>query len=273
MRALGMGAIGKNMAARRLAQGLLAGLTAALLPGLALGCEKTLRWDDDPPFSLQRADGEVVGINVESNRLVLERLGCTVRLVKLPWGRALKELELGRLDILPGAFRRPDREAYAHFTGPFGTPSRNILFMHEDALARYPIGHLLELRGGDFRLGSQTNVSYGEAYQTLMQDEAFAARVHFSASRASLWQMVGHRRIDGVIADELTGRYEINQMGLGAVIRPTAVVVADEAAEVALSKRSNSLAFAARYREALAALEKDGTLARIVDQYVEQPPR
>lgn len=268
-----MGLMVKDMTARRFSYGLLAWLTAALLPGLALGCEKTLRWDDDPPFSLQRADGEVAGIDVESNRLVLERLGCTVRLVKLPWGRALKELELGRLDVLPGAFRRPDREAYAHFTGTFGAPSRNILFMHQEALAHYPIRSLDELRGGDFRLGSQTNVSYGEAYQALMQDAAFAARVHFNASRISLWQMVGHRRIDGVIADELTGRYEINQLGLGAVIQPTAVVVADEAAVVALSKRSNSLAFAARYREALAALEEDGSLARIVNQHLEQPSR
>lgn len=267
-----MGCIGRDMAARcRVFHGVLVGL--ALLPGLALACEKTLRWDDDPPFSLQRADGEVAGIYVESNRRVLERLGCRVRLVKLPWGRALRELELGRLDVLPGAFRRPDREAYAYFTGPFGPPSRNLLFMHQEAQARYPVTRLDALRGSDFRLGSQTNVSYGEAYQTLMQDAAFAARVHFTANRDGLWRMVAHRRIDGVIADELTGRYEINQLGLGEAIRPTAVVVADEAAEVALSKRSNDQAFVARYRKALAALVEDGTFARIVEQYVEAPPR
>ena len=74
----------------------------ALLPGAALAyCEKTLRWDDDPPFSMQTADGGVVGIAIEINRATLARLGCQTKLRKLPWARALKELELGRLDVLP----------------------------------------------------------------------------------------------------------------------------------------------------------------------------
>lgn len=119
-------------------------LLLACWPVLAgAACEKTLRWDDDPPFSMQTADGAVVGIDVEINRAALARLGCQIKLRKLPWARALKELELGRLDILPGAFRRPDREVYAHFSGPVLPPSRNILFMYTQAMQRWPVTQLL----------------------------------------------------------------------------------------------------------------------------------
>ncbi|MEB3733140.1 transporter substrate-binding domain-containing protein [Halopseudomonas pachastrellae] len=63
------------------------------------------------------ADGSVRGISIDTHTTVLERLGCKTVLRKLPWARALRELETGRLDILHGAFRRPEREVYAHFSG------------------------------------------------------------------------------------------------------------------------------------------------------------
>lgn len=243
-------------------------LLLTLLPGTVLACEKTLRWDDDPPFSMRLANGEVGGISVDLNRLALERLGCTTRLVKLPWARALKELENGRLDVLPGAFRKPEREVYALFSGKVMRPSRNILFMHRDALARWPVSRLLELQDTSFRLGAQINVSYGDDYQQLMSREAFASRVSFNTSRHNLWQMLDKRRIDGLIADESTGVYEIRQLGLGERITPTAVVVSSEAAETAFSKATTSEAFVQRYAAAVQQLVADGSYERIVQHYL-----
>ena len=233
-------------------------------------CEKTLRWDDDPPFSMLDEEGAVVGIYVELNRAALARMGCQARLRKLPWARALKELELGRLDILPGAFRRPEREEYAHFSGTVLPPSRNILFMHQQALERWPASSLLELQHTAFRLGTQINVSYGADYQQLMSDPVFAARVVAVATRASLWKMVGKGRIDGVIADELTGAYELHQLGLDDQIKATSVVVSSDPAEVALSKRSTDPAFVQAYAKALQGLVADGSYARLVQRHLMQ---
>ena len=245
-------------------------LLVALLPGLALACEKSLRWDDDPPFSMHGAHGEIVGINVEVNRMVLARLGCQARMLKMPWARALKELELGRLDILPGAFKKPEREQYAYFSGPQLAPSRNILFMHRDALARWPIGNLLELQGSAFRLGAQTNVSYGPDYLKLLEDPSFASQISFATSRSGLWRMVDKGRIDGIIADEHSGIYELRALGLSDRIKPTSVVVSTEAAETAFSKKSVDPRFVAAYAEALRALVKDGSYQQIVQRYLAQ---
>ncbi len=243
-------------------------LLLTFLPGTILACEKTLRWDDDPPFSMRLPDGEVGGISIDLDRLVLQRLGCTTRLVKLPWARALKELEYGRLDVLPGAFRKPEREVYAYFSGKVLAPSRNILFMHRDALARWPISSLLELQGTSFRLGAQINVSYGDDYQQLMNHEAFASRVSFNSSRQNLWQMLDKRRIDGLIADEHSGVYEIHQLGLSEHIVPTAVVVSSEAAETAFSKETSTPEFVQRYAAVVQQLVADGSYARIVQTYL-----
>jgi len=244
-------------------------LLALALPGLGHAeCEKTLRWDDDPPFSMQDAEGGVTGIYIELNRAALAHMGCQVRLLKLPWARALKELELGRLDILPGAFRRPERELYAHFSGTVLPPSRNILFMHQQAMERWPVQSLLALQFNDFRLGAQINVSYGADYQQLMADPAFAARVVTVASRTGLWQMIDKGRIDGVIADELTGAYELHQLGLDDRIKATTVVVSSDPAEVAFSRRTTDVDFVQAYAEVLKRLVADGTYARIVQRYL-----
>lgn len=243
-------------------------LLMVMLPGTAWACEKSLRWDDDPPFSMAHENGQVVGISVDFNRAVLARLGCQARLVKLPWARALKELELGRLDILAGAFRRPEREAYAYFSGAVLKPSRNMLFMHRDALARWPIGRLLELQDTQFRLGAQIDVSYGPDYQELMRREDFATRVSFSPSRQNLWRMIERGRIDGIIADEQTAIYEIGQLGLGDTIKPTAVVVSSDAAEVAFSKKATSPSFVQNYVRAMQELVADGSYERIVQRYL-----
>ncbi|MFP6850919.1 MAG: transporter substrate-binding domain-containing protein [Pseudomonas sp.] len=246
-----------------------ASLLLTCLPGLAsAACEKTLRWDDDPPFSMQTADGGVVGISIEINRAVLDRLGCQTKLRKLPWARALKELELGRLDILPGAFRRPEREVYAYFSGPVLPPSRNILFMRSAVLPQWPIKRLLELQHTAFRLGAQINVAYGADYQQLMNDPAFAARVSLARNRANLWHMVHKGRIDGVIADEDSGRYEIHQLGFDEQIKPTTVVVSSDAAQVAFSKRTSDPAFVQAYVNVLKGLVADGSYEQIVQRYV-----
>ncbi|MGE6790503.1 amino acid ABC transporter substrate-binding protein, PAAT family [Pseudomonas guineae] len=250
-------------------QFLFVWLLLALLPALASAtCHKTLRWADDPPFSMQAEDGSVVGIYVDANREVLQRLGCQVQLRKLPWARALRELKIGRLDILPGAFKRPEREHYAYFSGTILPPSRNILFMHKEALTRWPVSQLLALQNTDFRLGAQINVSYGADFELLMRDQATASRVFMSANRLNLWGMVAKRRIDGVIADENTGAYEIHQLGLEAEIQPSTVVVSSAAAEVAFSKITNDQAFVQAYAKAQRELVADGSYQRIVKRYV-----
>lgn len=100
---------------------------------------------------MQTADGGVVVIAIEINRALLDRLGCQTKLCKLPRVRVFKALELGRLDIFPGAFRHPEREGYAYFFGLVLPPSRNILFMCSAVLPQWPIKCLLALQHTAFR--------------------------------------------------------------------------------------------------------------------------
>ena len=254
----------------RLRLPLTACLLLTCLTGQAAGgCEKTVRWNEDPPFSMRRADGEIVGLNAELVRETLRRIGCSVRWVEMPWARALAELEGGRLDILPGTLRLPERERFAYFSAP-GPQSRNMLFVQADKLKQWHFSRLSDLRGSGFRLGAQIGVSYGPDYDELMRDAEFAKTVHRVPTRRSLWLMIDAGRLDGVLVNEMTGRRELAQLGLQQRIKETGLIVTHPLASVAFSKKTIDPDFVARYNKAGETMQQDGSQNAIVQRYASE---
>lgn len=245
-------------------------LGVVLAASVARGCEVTARWNDDPPYSMRGPGGAITGLNVELVEQALARLGCKPRWVELPWARALVELEAGRLDLLPGGLRRPEREAYAYFVARHSL-SHNRLFVRQADRARVGAAtSLTEALWPGQRLGVQIAVSYGPEYVRLLEKPEFRSRLTQSTSRRSLWQMLDLGRVDGVLASAASARYELAQMGLDQRIVGTAVVLSNEPAYVMISKRSRDAAWARRYQEASDAMEADGTMARIVKRYFDE---
>lgn len=248
----------------------LACLGLVLAASGARACEVTARWNDDPPYSMRGPGGALTGLNVELVEQTLARLGCKPRWVELPWARALVELEAGRLDLLAGALRRPEREAYAYFVARHSL-SQNRLFVRRADHARVGTAtSLTEALWPGQRLGVQIAVSYGPEYVHLLEKPEFRSRLTQSTSRRSLWQMLDLGRVDGVLASDASARYELVQMGLDQRIVGTQVVLSNEPAYVMISKRSRDAAWARRYEEASAAMQADGTMARIVKRYFDE---
>lgn len=230
-------------------------------------CDITLRWDDDPPYSMVQED-EVVGIDADLVREAMKRLGCDLSLKKLPWARALRELRDGRVDMLSGAYRTPEREQYAHYSSVVGLVSPNILFIRQADEARFDFSGLKELLESGFRLGAQINVSYSDEYSALIQNPDYEKNIEFLSSRESLWRMLARDRVDGVVASQLTGLYEIQELGLSDTISPSSLVVSNKPAFFVFSKASVSPEFVADFDRALQSMLDDGTFASIVNRYV-----
>lgn len=230
-------------------------------------CDISLRWDDDPPYFMVQ-EGEVVGIDADLVREAMERLGCGLSLKKLPWARALLELRDGRVDMVSGAYRTPEREQYAYYSNVVGLVSPNILFIRRSDEARFePVG-LKELLKSDFRLGAQINVSYSDEYNALVQNPDYEKNIQYVSRRDSLWKMLARNRVDGVVASRLTGLYEIQALGLSGTITPSSLVVSNKPAFFVLSKASVSSGFVADFDRVLQAMLDDGTFAAIVNRYV-----
>lgn len=245
-------------------------LTMTSVCSHAAECIKTVRWYDDAPYSFQGPQGEIRGFDADLVRNVLERMQCTARFVEMPWARALLELEGGRLDILPGALRTPQREQFAHFSVPVNR-SPNVLFISQSAAQRFRLNKLADIAATDFRLGAQIDVFYGEDYATQMKNPAFSKRVDTLTSRRSAWMMMELDRIDGLIADEVSALTELQQLGLSDRVKKTDIIISTEPATIAFSKRTIRSDFVQRFNAGFAEALADGSYKTIRERYIPCP--
>ena len=231
-------------------------------------CQKTLRWNEDPPysFSVPSNPETIRGIDIDIVQEVLARMGCTMALREMPWARALIELEHGRIDMISGAYRKPEREVYAHFSSiELGTP--NVLFVHKQKLKDWDWHSLTGLMTNKFLLGAQIDVSYSNEYEALSRDDSLQSQFVRQSDRSALWGMLEKQRIDGVIADEITAQQELVQMGLDSSIVRTPLVISRAPAFYAFSKKTTSIEFVNRFDKVLNQLVDSGRHQEIVDAY------
>lgn len=249
---------------------LLTMLVGVAPSALAADCEKSVRWAEDPPYDMRDAQGNQSGITTDLMREALQRMGCSARFVEMPWARGLLSLEKGSLDILSGALPTPERARFAYFSIPiFRAP--NVLFISTSAAEKYRFHQLRDLIGTDFRLGAQIDVVYSQEYRALLQEPAFRERLVMVNNREGAWSMIKAGRLDGMLADEITGVMELEKLGLSAFVQRSGLVVSDEASVVALSRKSVSPSFVKKLNRTLTAMLEDGTWARIVQAYLPCP--
>ncbi len=244
----------------------------ALALGLAFGavaappCVKTLAWSDDPPNTMRRPDGAVGGVEIDLHRELFQTLGCELRLVEMPFARALGELQVGRVDLIPATLARPERQGYALFSKPL-LYLHNVLYVRAADVPRTQGRRLADLVDQGWRLGGQVGVVYGSEYAALMADPKRARQLERVPYRPSLWKMLDNRRVDGVLANQLTAQQELRQMGLAQRLVPTRIALPVESGGTAWSRRTTDEAFVQRFNEALAALRHSKRYAELLAPY------
>lgn len=233
-----------------------------VLPAEAKDCVKTLRRNPDVPHLVRLPDGERSGPLQAVLTEALTRMGCRVKVVDLPWARALTELKSGQLDVLPGMLRTEEREAYTLFSAE-ARSSTNRLYLRAGDPRADRLRQLDDITAMPFRLGTQNQVSHGPDFERLMREPAFLQRVQTVAVRDSLWRMLTLGRLDGVLADETMVGYELQRLGLQDQVQASAVAIAGVSTTTGFSRRNHDAAFVARFDQTLAAMRKDGSMAAI----------
>ncbi|MBN8182368.1 MAG: transporter substrate-binding domain-containing protein [Roseibium sp.] len=71
--------------------------------------------DDWPPFRISEGD-TFIGLDLDLMDEVARRTEAELRIAKLPWGRALTEMQGGGVDVMTGLAFRPDRAEYIAYT-------------------------------------------------------------------------------------------------------------------------------------------------------------
>lgn len=242
-------------------------ITVTAIPAQAQ-CSKTMAWSDDYPYSFKVNPNTSLpqGINIKKVQAAFSQLNCNLHFSKMPFARALIELELGRVDLIGSAFSLPDRHTYAWYSNvPFNSP--NVLFMHNDDLAKFSLKSLEDIKKYQLKLGVQIGVSYSKEYTRLSAEPEFSALIRQNVGRKALWNMLQLRRVDAVIADLSTGLAELKQLGLQDTIGPSQLVISTQASYFIFSKKTTDQGFVDAFDAELMRLEKNGTLGLIEKNY------
>lgn len=136
---------------------VLAGLTL-LLSGGALAAPAqptvlsvaTLVW---PPFRMSSPSGGLTGLDVDLLHEIGRRSGLQFDIQVMPWARGLERMRQGRVDLMTGLARTPEREVFVDYLTPayhacaprfYGPPVLQGRVRGYADLSRLRIGYVLE---------------------------------------------------------------------------------------------------------------------------------
>ena len=246
------------------------GAVAALWAvGFAAGaqgaCVLEARWSPQAPYWVAQPDPGPSGYLAEALRELARRRGCELRFVEMPWARGIAEMRAGRVDLMAGAVRTPEREAFAWFSRPMNR-SPVVLVLRASVPRTVRIPTLAALAETTLSIGVQPGAVYSAEYGRLLDDPRFAARLHPVSRPKNAWKMLEEGRLDGLLTDEVSAITAEAESG-GRLALRQALVVSTEPSRLMVG-RYVGLDTAVALDATLGAMIEDGYLPRLRDAWI-----
>jgi polar amino acid transport system substrate-binding protein len=255
----------RALAHARAAFALIAWLAAGWAGPAAAECTRVVfsAHPDYPPYHW--AEGEkLTGASVALTGRLLDELGVPweARFVG-PWPRVLKSAEYGEIDLVVSLKRTPEREAYLSFSSVPAFPNPMAIFTRQDRRFDYARPEDLLGKVGGRSAGDR----FGEVFdrfadQHLRLEDADSPGLNFSKLAAG--------RIDYVVTGLYTGRAQLLSAGLAERITPLPALVNRGEIHHGFSRRSPCTALLAALDARLAAAQKAGLPAQLLEEALRQ---
>ncbi len=173
----------------------------------ALSCELVVRVEDYAAQSHRDENKQWQGIDIELTKALLNQAGCSYRFVPVPWGRALKMLEVGELDVMLSVSKTTERTKFAHFIGPQRIEKIKIVSKANPAVVVSSFKDILKI---PLPLGIQEGAYYGESFNTFTKTLTPADRYFFKVpNNDTKLSLLIKNRIFGFLEEQLNIEYEI----------------------------------------------------------------
>ncbi|MHA6493459.1 substrate-binding periplasmic protein [Pseudomonas borbori] len=236
---------------------------------LALGCaplavlaEPVIAVDNaNPPF-MYRKDGRPHGLYPVLLDAVFKRAEIDVVIRTMPWKRALRSGENGKVGI-GGIYKNAQRLEIFDYSRPL-FDEKLLVYVPDDKV--FVFNDIADLYGK--KVGVIRGWSYTEALDQAISDGRIEA-LENSSDEAN-FKMLASGRLDAVIAIELAGQKLIKQLRLNdtvALSRPLSI----NPTYLVFAKKAKQQALLRQFDETLKAMEADGSLDALVQQVIGEP--
>lgn len=213
-----------------------------------------------PPFVNPAGDPQGEGIDIEIAREALARAGYEVEVRLVPWKRALFMLERGEADVTTTISKNGDRDRFLAWTNGYRTSVRYHFYTRSDA--SFTVQKLEDLDG--HVLGLTTGFFYPSKLTERNQQT-----VRTGGSLSATVQMLHAGRTEVIIVNGLAGAWEIQRLKLAQELRLQPFTYSsDSPTYMAFSRARGRTKALEDLNAALAAMAKDGTIAKIEKKYV-----
>ncbi|KAF1045742.1 amino acid ABC transporter substrate-binding protein [Xylophilus sp.] len=213
--------------------------------------------DNFPPMGFRDAKNEIVGFDIDLAREAARRLGAEVEFKAIDWSAKEAELAGKRVDALwNGLTITEERKANIAFTAPYMENHQIIV-----VAAASPIQSKADLAGKT--VGAQDGSSAVDAIKKdAATAQSFKELKTFGDNITALLDLSAGR-LDAVVVDEVVGRYHVAR-------KAGEYRVLDDnfgTEEYGVGVRKDDTVLLGRLDQALADLKKDGTAAKIANQW------
>ena len=216
------------------------------------------------PFSFYASDFKLDGFDVALIRDLGRRLGLDVELNDFAFDGLFSALSLKQIDALIAAISvTPERQELADFT--------NVYYLGEDAILASVDSPMTAVRSATDMAGRKIGVQRGSVYETWLQEALVATglvapdQLLASESNDDVLRALRAKQIDLAVMDFLPAEAATKQGNLKMVGRGT------NRQRFAIAVRKNSTLLA-QLNQALADAQADGTVARLVKEYLQTEP-
>lgn len=211
---------------------------------------------DYPPFSIVK-EGKANGFSVELLRSVLHAMNIEVDFYVDEWRVVKKDLEMGKIDVLPLVGRTPEREAYFDFSVPY-------LVMHGAIIVRSNNQDILSFE--DLK-GKTVMVMEGDNAHEFVSRETLSVNIVTTKSYEEALKMLSLGKYDAVVVQKLVGTQLIKQLALKNLkIAPKHIENFRQDFSFAVEKGNAKLL--ARLNEGLAIVMADGTYQNLYEKWL-----
>jgi ABC-type amino acid transport substrate-binding protein len=217
---------------------------------------------DSPPYATS-SGGELSGLEVDFARELGHVLHRPVRVVDLSWDDLIDGLTKGRVDVvMAGVTITPERQLRFAFTEPY-------LRTHIAALVRRTDRTTLGSVDAICKKAANIGVMAGTTGELYVRERCSSAMVKAYPSATSAVEELQTRRVDAVVHDGPVLAYLLAQNSADLELVPTKI--SDE--RLAWMVRRDDPELLQALNGALATMRSDGSLDRILRQWVPQIER
>lgn len=231
-----------------------------------VACTLTMGWDPWEPYHYLEPGGEERGLDVELVRAIASHAGCEVDFERDSWANLLRRVADGDVDLITGATRTSERDAYALFSEPYRQEAF-VLFTRTADAARFGSGTLGDKLATDMRIGVTDAYVYGDDVEALRDSPDFADQFISAEIGETNVTRLMNGDIDGFLEDRFVAAAILRRKGLEADIAGD-LVIASSDVRLMFSRASVDPGLVERINDSMGALRGSGEFDAIQARYL-----